>query len=146
MPAGRPAKYKSAEKLQQKIDEYFKNPPTISKKVGDEVMEVPCLTITGLVLFLGFSDRRSFYDLEKKEEFSHTIKRARTFIEHEYEKQLQSGNTTGAIFALKNFGWKDKIEQEHSGRLDGSQQVTWNIQPVKALAEIERFDNQREDS
>jgi hypothetical protein len=28
-------------------------------------------------------------------------------IEIEYEKQLRSGNVTGAIFALKNFGWRD---------------------------------------
>ena len=28
---------------------------------------------------------------------------------------LQTGNTTGAIFALKNFDWKDKQEVEQSG-------------------------------
>ena len=30
---------------------------------------------------------------------------------------LQIGNTTGAIFALKNMGWKDKSEVEQSGGL-----------------------------
>ena len=28
-------------------------------------------------------------------------------IEREYEEQLQVGAPTGAIFALKNFNWKD---------------------------------------
>jgi len=37
------------------------------------------------------------------------------FIENEYEKLLISNNTTGAIFALKNFGWTDKQEHELSG-------------------------------
>ena len=35
-------------------------------------------------------------------------------IEREYEEQLQTGNPTGAIFALKNFDWKDKAEIEHT--------------------------------
>ena len=45
-----------------------------------------------------------------KKEFSYTIKRARLLIEILYEEQLQKGSPTGAIFALKNFGWKDRQE------------------------------------
>jgi hypothetical protein len=56
------------------------------------------------------------YDYEKREEFSYTIKRARVFIENEYEFRLNSGNPTGAIFALKNLGWDDKTQQEISGK------------------------------
>ena len=55
------------------------------------------------------------YDYEEKSQFSYTIKRARTFIECEYEKMLHNGQCTGAIFALKNMGWKDKTEQEITG-------------------------------
>lgn len=63
------------------------------------------------MLFLGFCDRHSFYQYETdKPEFTNTIKKARCFIEKHYEELLQNGNTTGAIFALKNFGWKDKQE------------------------------------
>ena len=69
-------------------------------------------TITGLALFLGFNSRQSMLDYEKKEEFSCTIKNARLRIEHEYEKQLHLDKCTGAIFALKNFGWKDKTEDK----------------------------------
>jgi len=107
--------YKTVEELQQKIEEYLKDCPDrriMYFKTKDEVMEreVPCPTITGLTLYLGFCDRASFYDYENKPKFTHTIKKARTFIEKVYEELLQAGNPTGAIFALKNFGWKDKSD------------------------------------
>ena len=110
MAAGRPPKYKTAEELQAKIEEYFatgmkKRLVEVGKGENKTVIEVPVPTITGLVLFLGFCDRRSFYDLESSDGFSHTIKRARTMIE-----QLAIGGGAGPIFALKNFGWQDKQE------------------------------------
>lgn len=113
---GRPPIFDSPEQMQERIEEYFLNCPdyrTVTLKDGTSV-KIPTITITGLVLFLGFADRASFYDYEKKPEFSHTIKRARTFVEREYEIALQGGNPTGPIFALKNFGWKDKTETEGS--------------------------------
>jgi len=103
-------KYENAEDMQEKILEYFKEGRNV-RRVFDsrlqKVREIPVLTITWLVLYLGFENRKSFYDYEKKPLFSHTIKRARTFIEMEYEEMLSHGNHTAAIFALKNFGWKD---------------------------------------
>jgi hypothetical protein len=101
MPAGRPPKYESAEQLQEAIDKYFES--------------TPLLTITGLCLHLGFESRQSFYDLQKNEEFSYTIKKARMRIESAYEELLQSKAFAGAIFALKNFGWTDKQTIEHEG-------------------------------
>jgi len=89
----------------------------IGKAPNQQAITVPVPTITGLVLYLGFESRQSFYDYEEKKEFSYTIKRARTLIEKEYEEMLQTGNTVGAIFALKNMGWKDKSEVEQSGGL-----------------------------
>lgn len=111
MGAGRPPKYSKAEDLEAKIQEYFDK----VVKSGDHI------TISGLVLHCGFSDRASFYDYEKKPEFTHTIKRARTLIEEDYEKYLRTGNATGAIFALKNFGWTDKreIDQTVKGEFKG---------------------------
>ena len=100
MPAGRPPIFKTSEKLQKKIDSYFKDSPTAP-------------TITGLVLHCGFCDRQSFYDYEKKPKFSYTIKAARLKIEHGYEKDLRGTNAGGSIiFALKNLGWTDKTVQE----------------------------------
>lgn len=105
--------FKSPKQLSDAIEKYFKSPPlkTIRTKDG-ELVEVPILTITGLCLELGFCSRQSFYDYENREEYSYIVKRARTLIEHEYETMLQTGNVTGAIFALKQFGWSDKQEIE----------------------------------
>lgn len=114
--AGRPPHYDSEETLTNKIDEYFNNIPTKKKVVSNQItLDVPVPTISGLAYFLGFESRQSFYDYEERPEFSYTIKRARLFIEKEYEEQLQIGNTVGAIFALKNMGWKDKTEVEQTG-------------------------------
>lgn len=112
-PVGRPQLYKTPEELQAKIDEYFASGFRMVERRNNkgEVYHVPKVTITGLVIFLGFADRTSFYDYEKMPEFSYTIKRARSFIEREYEEQLDI-NPTGAIFALKNFNWSDKQQLE----------------------------------
>ncbi|MCM1340007.1 MAG: DNA-packaging protein [Muribaculaceae bacterium] len=114
---GRPPIYKTPAELQKKIDEYFKNCPDkriVPTKMG--VFEVPAPTVTGLAFFLGFSSRQSFYDYENNEEFSYTIKRARLRIEREYEKLLCTATPAGAIFALKNFGWKDASQREITGK------------------------------
>jgi hypothetical protein len=122
MGAGRPPMFESPEEIQGLIDEYFKT--GVKKKVyvvgkPPVKVEIECPTITGLCIYLGFESRQSFYDYEAKPEFAYTVKRARLFIENEYEEMLNGGNTTGAIFALKNFGWTDKQEidqkTEHSG-------------------------------
>ncbi len=115
--AGLPPLFDSVESLKNKIDEYFNEGVTKRKILvgkGDDkkIEEIPVPTITGLCYFLGFESRQSFYDYEKVDEFSYTIKRARLFIEKEYEEQLQVGNTTGAIFALKNMGWFDNSKTD----------------------------------
>lgn len=120
-PVGRPPLYATAEELQSKIDEYFSKGMNSIKKFSKLglVIEVPTPTISGLVLYCGFCDRHSFYDLEKKPGFSHTIKKARLRIEMEYEQDLKAGLGAGAIFALKNFGWKDE-QGLNLGNPDGS--------------------------
>lgn len=131
--------YESKEALQERIDEYFdyiKGEKADDDLLGDEdsveAMLRPVMwirspepaTITGLALFLGFCSRQSFYDYEKKRKFAYTIKRARLKVEQEYEKKLTtSSSPTGSIFALKNLGWKDKTETEHSGEV-GVRQIT----------------------
>lgn len=121
--AGRPAKYETPEELQQKVDEYFEfvkseNEPT---------------TITGLVLFLGFADRQSLYDYGEREGFSCIIKTARTRVEHGYERCLFADKPTGAIFALKNMGWKDKTEQEIT--MDANMNVSMSKQEAKDISD-----------
>lgn len=112
--------FETNEELQEKIVEYLQGgfkTKTVYDKKKDAIIEVPILTITWLTLYLWFADRQSFYDYEKRwnlknasdldKEISCTLKKARTFIEQEYESQLQYWNTAWAIFALKNFDWKD---------------------------------------
>jgi len=102
--AGQPPYYNSPEDLQSAIDAYFldENCPN---------------TITGLAYFLGFADRQSLNDYQERPEYSFIIKRARARVEMAYEAKLSSNTVTGAIFALKNMGWKDKQEIEQSGGL-----------------------------
>ena len=103
---GRPKKYKELEKLEKAIEQYF-----------EKYAEKP--TLTGLAYFLGYASRQSLYDIEEKEnDFSYAIKRARLRIEQAYEECLYKQSCTGAIFALKNLGWKDHQEIEHSGAVD----------------------------
>lgn len=125
-PVGRPRMFKTPEAMQEKIDAYFKDCPdfrVVYTKDG-EAISVPTITITGLALYLGFVNRQSMYDYENEPLFSDTIKRARSFVEVEYEKMLQSGNCTGAIFALKNFGWKDKTEVDSNVKFNKLPTVT----------------------
>ena len=119
MPAGRPRKYETPEELENKINDYFDfGCSTKEAFSGTKKIKVKIPTISGLAIYLGFESRQALYDIEKNKEFSYTIKRARTRMEMHYEELLQSGVTTGAIFALKNFGWTDKQVVEHQGNED----------------------------
>lgn len=106
---GRPAHFESPELLHAACIEYFEQCRTEKVKV----------TITGLCLHLGFASRSSLDDYEKRsDEFSYIIKRCRLAVENSYENNGQ----TIDIFALKNMGWKDKSEIEHTTPIP----VTWN--------------------
>lgn len=101
MKLGRPAKFETAEALEAAIEAYFEKAQLAA-------------TITGLAYHLGFESRQSFYDYEEKGDFSYVIKRARLFIESCYEAKLSGNNPTGSIFVLKNMGWRDRQELDHT--------------------------------
>lgn len=118
--------------MQIAIDKYFNGEMRlrqviVGKEPNQQVIEVPVPTITGLCIYLGFESRQSFYKYEDDPEFCYTIKKARTFIEREYEEMLIAGNTTGAIFALKNFGWTDKQEIDHTTNGESINKITYEI-------------------
>ena len=125
MAFGRPRHYDTPEELQEAIDKYFIDIAGIKTAevspdgtITEKWTRLPePATITGLALAIGFESRQSIYDYEKEGDFSYIIKTARMRVECEYEKKLSSTAPTGAIFALKNMGWKDKSEQDinHSG-------------------------------
>lgn len=142
---GRPPKFDNEQQLQSLIEEYFqsgvkKKSVTIGKPPNQQVIEIEVPTITGLCIYCGFESRQSFYDYEARPDFSYTIKRARLFIENEYEEMLHLGNPTGAIFALKNFGWTDKQEIDQKTtvedkRIDASKLTD---EELRFLTEIQR--------
>lgn len=97
---GRPKIYEDPQELEAKCEQYFLW--CIENKVN--------LTITGLGLFLGFSSRNTIDEYSKRDEFSSIIKRAKFVVENSYEQQLDSFKYGGAVFALKNMGWKDQVD------------------------------------
>ena len=100
MTRGRPLKFATVEILQEQIDKYFNETPK------DE------WTITGLALALD-TTRKTLCDYEdERPEFLNTIKKAKLKVENGYEIDLKKHGRPGTIFALKNFDWKDKTEQD----------------------------------
>lgn len=104
----RPRHYNSPEEFDEMVDDFLNH----CKESGNPI------TWTGLALHLGFAGRRCIDEYEKYDGFSHSVKRAKSLIENAYEKGLVTGNipAAGAIFALKNFQWKDKQEIDLTSR------------------------------
>ncbi len=131
---GRPPIHTEPKSVQILIDDYFEwilgeqgeKEEKVLTDDGEKIMKVPYWirrpeppTVSGLSLHLGFADKSSLYDYKEKDCFSHSIKRAISRIEKHHEIKVAYGDKcTGNIFALKNFGWKDKTHQEHSGSIE----------------------------
>jgi hypothetical protein len=119
---GRPLKFKTVEEFQAKIDNYFDScyenrevKDESGKVVGYERIQVEPYTITGLALALD-TTRDLLCDYEDKPQYSDAIKKAKARVENFAEKQVfTSRNPAGAIFVLKNHGWRDKQEVEVTG-------------------------------
>lgn len=124
---GRPPKIKSPNEMQSKIDKYFRD--------CDKKREP--YTITGLAIALGFASRQSFLDYcERKDDkdlYADIVKKGKFMVENAYEKRLNEPYPTGAIFVLKNFGWRDQIDVEH-GMRDGDPAVLTDLQLAARLA------------
>ena len=109
----RPPVFATPDDLQNKVDEYFSvgyRTKTVYDSKTWQDIKIPKITMTDLAIYLGYASRQSMYDVEKNPLFSYIIKRARLFIEREYEERLSWNSPTGAIFALKNMWWRDKVE------------------------------------
>lgn len=97
--SGRPLKY-TVEEVKAMITTYFSTVPE-SKQ-----------TVTGLARLFG--SKQLMNDYEKREGYAEFIIDAKLRIEDLYEQCLRDKNPTGAIFALKNFGWVDKQAVDHT--------------------------------
>lgn len=113
--AGRPAKFDSADELEECIEDYFQ----VCR------LDKTPITMTGLALGLGFCDRQSLYDYQKKPQFSCLIKRALLMVENSYEIKACENNATGPIFVLKNMGWSDKTEIKQDLNVTGAPVITF---------------------
>lgn len=129
-PIGRPPMYSDVKELQNKIDMYFEHHiAPKEEQIEDKDGNVKTLlrpgkppTVAGLALYLGFADYRVIYRGPYKErpEFNHAIKSAIARIAEYAQEQLFIGQSTGAIFWLKNHGWADKVESEVYGKDGGA--------------------------
>lgn len=128
---GRPSVYDNAEEMKKRIEDYFNN-VCADEIIKDEqgriavdtkgrpVIKFNPPTISGLARYLGFKSRSSFYEYGEKGDFADIIKDAILRTAEYAEKQLTIGNPTGAIFWLKNHGWKDKTEVDNKLQADDS--------------------------
>jgi hypothetical protein len=103
---GRPPMYETPEQLIAEVEKYFEY-ETNSSGVCKP-------TISGMIYWLGFSNRQSWYDYCKKKDFMDTCKRIEGFIESCYEKNLHGFAWAGSAFALRNIRgeyWKEETTQ-----------------------------------
>ncbi len=118
MPGGRPPKWTDPKVIEKQAEDYFKE----CLKQKDPI------TITGLALALD-TTRETLMDYQGKDEFSDTLKRMKLRCENYAERQVFAGrNQAGAIFALKNYGWRDKQEIDHT---TGGEKIT-ALNPTQA--------------
>lgn len=108
----RPRHYDTPEEFDAVVDDYIKT----QAETGEPV------TWTGLALYLGFACRASIDEYANYDGFSYSVKRAKTLVENFYESATAKGDIPVAmgVFALKNFHWKDKFDEE----------VTRDIPPI----------------
>lgn len=97
-------KFDSPEQMQSLIDSYF------NETLPEEI------TLTGLCLALD-TNKQTLANYQARPEYKHILEIAKLKIENAYEKSLRKNGRSGDIFALKNFGWTDKQELEHSGNI-----------------------------
>ena len=142
--AGRKPLWDNPAKMNDKIEEYFNGGCNhrlviVGNSKEKREVKIPIITITGLAYYLGFESRQSFYDYENKEAFSYIIKRARLRIEQNYEELMQYESSIGSLFALKNMGWSDKQEIDHSSK-DGTMTPQIIVSSERTKTEIEKLD------
>lgn len=115
----RPLKFQSVQEVVDKIQAYFDECTSKAYQDVNGIWHFEPLTITGLALALD-TTRQGLLNYEEREEFYDTIIRAKTVVENYAEKKLFGSTPTGAIFALKNYGWRDKVENETYGKDGGA--------------------------
>lgn len=95
-------------RLQSAIDRYFSLPENLNNP-----------TVCGLALELDFCSRKSLYEYTDKPELGDIVKKAIMRVENAMEKRCgENCRAAGAIFRLKNHGWKDSNDLNIGGQSD----------------------------
>lgn len=129
---GRPRFFQTPKDLRDAVEVYFLELEQKNQELLDsgnpQLMKKP--TLTKMILSIGLSSRESFkLYANYGDDFKEVHDWAKLKIESSYEEAMASGHVqvAGAIFALKNFGWSDKQEIEHSGGVKSSIRYTANM-------------------
>ena len=122
--SGRPKKFNSVDELEILFDEYFNNTPREE------------WTMTGLCIACDM-DYQTLINYSKKDEYFEPIKKAKMKVHNEYEKDLRRKGRSGDIFALKNFGWRDR--QEIDSKVEHKNNPIDSL--VKSIEEQKNADN-----
>lgn len=107
---GRPLKFENPEDLRQVIAKYF------------EDTDPEEWTVTGIALVVGSKQLLNDYEgRDTKDQngltYKQVVRQAKLMVENAYEISLRKHGRSGDIFALKNFGWEDKRDTNHSGSI-----------------------------
>lgn len=118
-------KYKSAEEMEKKINEYFARFENIEylkddkgaiilDKQGKPIIIDKLPTTSELALFLGFKSRDSLWNYKKQSSFAYVLERAKLKLQTFWEPLLSTKFASGAQFWLANIrdGWKDPKQLE----------------------------------
>ena len=129
------ATIQTPKEMEDKISEYFQDVtgyrPILDKEgqplLGEDGRPLHRWiqpTVSGMAFYMGFTSRQSLTDYKGKQDkngnfpFADIIKKGILYIESIVEQQLITGKANaGAIFWMKNHGWKDNQSVEISGNL-----------------------------
>ena len=107
-------------------------------KAFERYIEENDLPIIAEFAYMNNIDRTLLYD---RQEFATLVKKAVAKKESRLERGLLTGeyNAPGAIFSLKQLGWRDRQEIEHSGGV--KQTVTHDLRSLspEELAQLEQL-------
>lgn len=140
--AHRPLKFKTADELEAKIQEYFdwcdnRIKTFYSDKTNQEVTynNPAPYTMSGLAFFLDV-DRRTLVNYSKREPYFPLIARARARIEQDLETRMYESRTPqGLMFGMKNnFTWIDESKSTIEANVKSKTELTPEAAAILAKA------------